>query len=133
MSRRRFAQVDVFGAAALQGNPVAVVLDGDDLTDAERADFSRWTNLSETTFVSSPTRGGSYAVRIRTVTEELPFAGALAGSNRVLTLQDTLRLGRRMHGPRRPASRATPSSRSVQRAWSRCGASTAICTSPRRR
>src|SRR3954451_7275145 len=73
---RRFAQVDVFGGDAFGGNPVAVVLDGDRLSDGEMARFARWTNLSETTFVVPPTApGADYRVRLFTTAEELPFAG----------------------------------------------------------
>jgi PhzF family phenazine biosynthesis protein len=73
---RRFAQVDVFGAVPLYGNPVAVVLDGEGLSDAEMAAIARWTNLSETTFVLPPTdRGADYRVRILTPSSELDFAG----------------------------------------------------------
>jgi PhzF family phenazine biosynthesis protein len=73
---RRFAQVDVFGAAPLRGNPVAVVLDGEGLSDADMAALARWTNLSETTFVLAPTEpGADYRVRIFTPSSELDFAG----------------------------------------------------------
>ncbi|MBV9951039.1 MAG: PhzF family phenazine biosynthesis protein [Acidimicrobiia bacterium] len=73
---RRFAQVDVFGAAPLLGNPVAVVLDGEGLSDADMASIARWTNLSETTFVLPPTDpGADYRVRILTPASELDFAG----------------------------------------------------------
>ncbi len=76
MTARRFAQVDVFGDAPLGGNPVAVVLDGDGLSDEEMQRFARWTNLSETTFVLSPTMPeADYRVRIFTTEDELPFAG----------------------------------------------------------
>ena len=76
MATRRFQQVDVFAAAPLGGNPVAVVVDGDGLTPGEMQTFARWTNLSETTFLSAPTADGAdYAVRIFTPDEELPFAG----------------------------------------------------------
>lgn len=55
MTRSRpFAQVDVFGHASLDGNPLAVVLDGGDLTTDEMQAFARWTNLSETTFLLPP-------------------------------------------------------------------------------
>ncbi|GAA1984404.1 PhzF family phenazine biosynthesis protein [Isoptericola halotolerans] len=71
-----FRQVDVFGAAPLAGNPVAVVHGADDLADEQMAAFARWTNLSETTFLSEPTRpGADYRVRIWTPGGELPFAG----------------------------------------------------------
>lgn len=73
---RAFAQVDVFTTVPYQGNPVAVVLDADGMTDEEMAAFARWTNLSETTFVL-PARetGADYRLRIFTTRGELPFAG----------------------------------------------------------
>jgi PhzF family phenazine biosynthesis protein len=73
---RRFAQVDVFGSGPCSGNPVAVVLDAEALTDEEMQRFARWTNLAETTFVLPPTRPeADYRVRIFTPVLELPFAG----------------------------------------------------------
>ncbi|MCZ8325115.1 MAG: PhzF family phenazine biosynthesis protein [Sphingomonadaceae bacterium] len=73
---RRFAQVDVFTAVPLMGNPVAVVLDGEGLSDAQMQAMAAWTNLSETTFVLPPTQAGAdYRVRIFTPKTELPFAG----------------------------------------------------------
>ncbi|GAA4616183.1 PhzF family phenazine biosynthesis isomerase [Saccharopolyspora hordei] len=74
--RRPFAQVDVFGTAPCLGNPLAVVLDADGMTDEQMQRFARWTNLSETTFLLPPTRpGADYRVRIFTASGELPFAG----------------------------------------------------------
>ena len=73
---RPFRQIDVFGDAALLGNPVAVVLDGDGLDDETMRRFARWTNLSETTFVLPPSSpAADYRVRIFTPAAELPFAG----------------------------------------------------------
>ncbi|GAB2976404.1 PhzF family phenazine biosynthesis protein [Frigoribacterium salinisoli] len=73
---RRFAQVDVFSTEPLGGNPVAVVLDAEGLTDETMAAFARWTNLSETTFVLPPTHpDADYRLRIFTPGGELPFAG----------------------------------------------------------
>lgn len=73
---RRFAQVDVFTAVPLMGNPVAVVLNGDGLTTDQMQAMAAWTNLSETTFVLPPTQSGAdYRVRIFTPRAELPFAG----------------------------------------------------------
>lgn len=73
---RAFAQVDVFSATPYLGNPVAVVLDGTDLTDEDMARVARWTNLSETTFVLPPTTDqADYQLRIHTPGGELPFAG----------------------------------------------------------
>jgi PhzF family phenazine biosynthesis protein len=87
MSRqRRFRQVDVFTTTPYAGNPVAVVLDSDGLTTQEMERFTRWTNLSEATFVLPPTQpDADYRVRIftsaaataarRALASELPFAG----------------------------------------------------------
>jgi PhzF family phenazine biosynthesis protein len=76
MTSRPFAQVDVFSAVPYQGNPVAVVLDGDGLTTEEMQRVANWTNLSETTFVLPPAHpAADYRVRIFTPAEELPFAG----------------------------------------------------------
>jgi PhzF family phenazine biosynthesis protein len=72
----RFTQVDVFTDELTFGNPVAVVHDADGLSAREMADFARWTNLSETTFLSTPTdEAADYRVRIFTTRIELPFAG----------------------------------------------------------
>jgi PhzF family phenazine biosynthesis protein len=71
-----FTQVDVFTEAALRGNPLAVVHDADELSDAQMQAFARWTNLSETSFLLRPTEpGADYRVRIFTPARELPFAG----------------------------------------------------------
>ena len=73
---RRFMQVDVFTDRPLFGNALAVVLDGEGLSDEQMAAFARWTNLSETTFLLPPTDpAADYRVRIFTPTVELPFAG----------------------------------------------------------
>jgi PhzF family phenazine biosynthesis protein len=72
----RFKQVDAFTSRPLLGNPVAVVLDADGLSDEEMQRFASWTNLSETTFVLKPTISGpAYRLRIFTPAHELPFAG----------------------------------------------------------
>jgi PhzF family phenazine biosynthesis protein len=73
---RRFSQVDVFTSVPYRGNPVAVVHDADGIDDETMLRFARWTNLSETTFVLSPTDpGADYRVRIFTPISEVPFAG----------------------------------------------------------
>ncbi len=73
---RRFAQVDVFSTTPYLGNPVAVVLDAEGLSEGLMQRIARWTNLSETTFVLPPTRAeADYRVRIYTPEAELPFAG----------------------------------------------------------
>jgi PhzF family phenazine biosynthesis protein len=73
---REFRQVDVFTTEPYRGNPVAVVLSAEGLSDEGMQRFAHWTNLSETTFVLSPTDAGAdYRVRIFTPVAELPFAG----------------------------------------------------------
>lgn len=76
MKTLRFKQVDAFTARPFLGNPVAVVLDADDLSAEEMQRIAAWTNLSETTFVLKPTiPGPAYRLRIFTPAHELPFAG----------------------------------------------------------
>jgi PhzF family phenazine biosynthesis protein len=76
MTRRPFAQVDVFTTGPGTGNPLAVVLDAAGLPTDDMARFARWTNLSETTFVLPPEDpAADYRVRIFTPDDELPFAG----------------------------------------------------------
>ena len=71
-----FHQVDVFASQPLRGNPLAVVVGADALTDVQMAAFANWTNLSETTFLLRPTDpSADYRVRIFTPQRELPFAG----------------------------------------------------------
>jgi PhzF family phenazine biosynthesis protein len=71
-----FHQVDVFTDVPLKGNPLAVVVDADELSDTTMASLAKWTNLSETTFLLKPTvPGADYRVRIFTPFGELPFAG----------------------------------------------------------
>lgn len=74
--KRRFAMVDVFGARPLAGNPLAVVVDSEGLSDQEMLEITRWLNLSETTFLDQPSsEDADYRVRIFTLAGELPFAG----------------------------------------------------------
>ena len=71
-----FHQVDVFTDTPYKGNPLAVVHDAQDLSDAQMASFAHWTNLSETTFLLPPADpAADYRVRIFTPGGELPFAG----------------------------------------------------------
>jgi trans-2,3-dihydro-3-hydroxyanthranilate isomerase len=77
--RLAMAQWDVFSSRPLEGNSLAVFLDGRGLTDAEMQAIAKEMNLSETTFilprdVSTESERG-VRVRIFTVREELPFAG----------------------------------------------------------
>ena len=71
---RPFQQVDVFSAQPLRGNPVAVVHDAEGLTTEQMERFTRWTNLSEATFLLPPTDpAADYRVRIFTAAGELPL------------------------------------------------------------
>jgi PhzF family phenazine biosynthesis protein len=76
MPLRPFRQVDVFGSAGYDGNPLAVVHDAAGLDPVEMQRFASWTGLSETTFLQPTIRpDADYRVRIFTPREELPFAG----------------------------------------------------------
>lgn len=76
MTRRRFSQLDVFASTPFSGNPLACVVDADGLTTEEMHRFTKWANLSESSFLLEPTTPeADYRVRIFTVPRELPFAG----------------------------------------------------------
>jgi PhzF family phenazine biosynthesis protein len=76
MPAYRFKQVDVFTGQPFLGNPVAVVLDADDIDPARMQRIASWTNLSETTFVLRPSSpSADYRLRIFAPRGELPFAG----------------------------------------------------------
>ncbi len=70
----RYEIVDVFTDRAFTGNPLAVVLDGDNLTAEQMQTLAREFQLSETTF-PLPSDRADYRLRIFTVSTELPFAG----------------------------------------------------------
>lgn len=70
-----YVVADVFTETPLEGNPVAVVLAGADLSATRMQRIAREMNLSETTFVLPPEHGGDVRVRIFTPVNELPFAG----------------------------------------------------------
>jgi PhzF family phenazine biosynthesis protein len=74
--QRRFRLVDVFGERPLSGNPLAVVVDSEELSTEEMLELTRWLGFSETAFLLEPsTRDADYRVRIFTLVGELPFAG----------------------------------------------------------
>lgn len=71
-----FEQVTVFSDKRLKGNPLAVVVGANSLSDEQMAQFAIWTNLSETCYLLQPTHpDADYRVRIFTPEGELPFAG----------------------------------------------------------
>lgn len=67
--------VDVFTDTPFAGNPLAVVLDADDLDTPALQAIAREFNLSETAFPMRPTGEATYRLRIFTPAAELPFAG----------------------------------------------------------
>lgn len=76
MPSRRYAVLDVFTKTALEGNPLAVVLDADGLDTAAMQAIAAEFRLPETVFVLPPVNPASLAtLRIFTPARELPFAG----------------------------------------------------------
>ncbi|MTH36189.1 PhzF family phenazine biosynthesis isomerase [Paracoccus limosus] len=68
--------VDVFGAAPLSGNPLAVILGAEEMSTERMQQLTRWFNLSETAFLLPPRDPrADYRVRIFTLDREMPFAG----------------------------------------------------------
>ncbi len=76
MTQFRYAIVDVFAEAPLQGNPAAIVFDADALDSVRMQAIAREFNLSETAFILRPQNAAHTAhVRIFVPTAEVPFAG----------------------------------------------------------
>jgi trans-2,3-dihydro-3-hydroxyanthranilate isomerase len=72
----RFHTLDVFTTTRFEGNPLAVITDGDGLSDDVMLAIAREMNLSETVFVQKPTEDNALArLRIFTTREELKLAG----------------------------------------------------------
>lgn len=94
--QHRYVMLDVFTTRPFGGNPLAVVLDAENLGDAAMQQIAREFNLSETVFVlppKDPTRRAR--LRIFSPVHELPFAGhPTVGAAIVLALADRLSKGR---------------------------------------
>ncbi|GAC1629251.1 MAG: PhzF family phenazine biosynthesis protein [Nevskia sp.] len=76
LSGLRFHTLDVFTTQRHGGNPLAVVLEADNLDPREMQCIAREFNLSETVFVQQATQPGALVkLRIFTPSQELPFAG----------------------------------------------------------
>jgi len=74
--KRRLYQLDVFTTKPFAGNPLAVITDGDGLSQKKMQAIAREMNLSETVFVQKPTDNRALArLRIFTTMQELPLAG----------------------------------------------------------
>jgi len=72
----RYYTLDVFTTTRFQGNPLAVITDGDGLSDDQMLAIAREMNLSETVFVQKPSEDRALArLRIFTTKEELKLAG----------------------------------------------------------
>jgi trans-2,3-dihydro-3-hydroxyanthranilate isomerase len=72
----RFHTLDVFTTTRFEGNPLAVITDGDGLSSDAMLAIAREMNLSETVFVQKPTEDEALArLRIFTTREELKLAG----------------------------------------------------------
>jgi trans-2,3-dihydro-3-hydroxyanthranilate isomerase len=70
-----YALCDVFAERPFTGNPLAVFLDADALSDRTMLSIAREFGWSEVTFVARRGDAGPFAVRIWTPQGELPFAG----------------------------------------------------------
>ena len=77
MTRRGipFYTVDAFTDSPFSGNPAAVCLDADDLSDEGRQRIAQEMNLSETAFVYRPAPGGVHRLRWFTPVAEVPLCG----------------------------------------------------------
>lgn len=74
--KRRLYQLDVFTSKPFEGNALAVITDGDNLSRPQMQAIAREMNLAETVFVQRPTNNRALArLRIFTTTRELPLAG----------------------------------------------------------
>ena len=74
--KRRLYQLDVFTTTPYEGNPLAVITDGDDISKERMQAVAREMNLAETVFVQKPTNNRALArLRIFTTEQELPLAG----------------------------------------------------------
>lgn len=67
-------QVDAFTTRPLEGNPCAVVMDADGLSDSVMQAIAREMNLSETAFVLESGKA-DFGARYFTPAEEIPMAG----------------------------------------------------------
>lgn len=74
--KRRLYILDVFTTKPFEGNALAVVTDGDEISTERMQAVAREMHLSETVFVQRPTNNRALArLRIFTTEHELPLAG----------------------------------------------------------
>ena len=74
MAKYPFFQIDAFSDRPLEGNPCAVILDADSLSDQTMQSIALEMNLSETAFVRSSSVA-DFGARYFTPGEEIPLAG----------------------------------------------------------
>lgn len=70
-----FYTVDAFANRAFSGNPAAVCMDADGISDTGRQQIAREMNLSETAFVYRPGAAGARRLRWFTPVAEVPLCG----------------------------------------------------------
>ena len=94
MGRIHFFTLDVFTSRRFGGNPLAVVLDAEQLDSARMQAIAAEFNLSETVFVLPPAKASAAKkLRIFTPRTELPFAGhPTVGAAYLLAKQGLVRL-----------------------------------------
>ena len=68
-------QIDAFTDRAFGGNPAAVVLDAQGISDADMQSIAREMNLSETAFLTPSEKGADYRLRWFTPGAEVTFCG----------------------------------------------------------
>lgn len=71
----RYFVCDVFSSRPLEGNQLAVFVDGRPFSADEMQRLAREMNLAETVFLLPPEQEGDVRIRIFTPDAELPFAG----------------------------------------------------------
>ena len=74
MKKLPIIQIDAFTSKPFSGNPCAVVLEADGLTELAMQNIAREMNLSETAFVMSSDKA-DFRARYFTPSEEIPLAG----------------------------------------------------------
>ena len=72
---RSYLLLDVFSATPLEGNQLAVFLDGRGIAGRRMQEIARELKLSETVFMLPAEAGADSRIRIFTPAAELPFAG----------------------------------------------------------
>ncbi|MCK4911546.1 MAG: PhzF family phenazine biosynthesis protein [Thermodesulfovibrionales bacterium] len=75
MHNGEFMILDVFSSGKFTGNPLAVVMAGEGMTDSLMQSIALEMNYSETTFITGGSLEDGFDVRIFTPASEIPFAG----------------------------------------------------------